>query len=66
MDQQFSNAAATLTQWPQKGPPGRVPGTRELLVHAHYYLIYEIAEEAEVIYVLAVLHTSRRWPSLGD
>jgi plasmid stabilization system protein ParE len=63
MDQRFSVAAAGLARWPRKGRPGRVAGTRELLVHEHYVLIYETNDAAHEINILAVLHTSRQWPS---
>lgn len=66
MDQRFSVAAAALAKWPRKAPPGRVAGTRELLVHEHYLLIYEIDDAADVIHILAVLHTSRCWPPFSD
>lgn len=62
MDERFSAAAAGLEGWPGKGQPGRVPGTRELLVHERYFLIYETNDAAQEINILAVLHTSRQWP----
>jgi len=66
MDQRFGVAASALAKWPRKGPPGRVAGTRELLVHEHYFLIYEIDDAADEVHILAVLHTSRRWPPFSD
>lgn len=66
MDQLFSDGAAGLSGWPRKGRPGRVAGTRELLVHEHYLLIYEIDDAEGAVMILAVLHTSRRWPPFSD
>ena len=39
--------------------PGRVPGTREAVVHPNYILVYRVAEAIEV---LAVLHARQQYP----
>ncbi|MDB5571288.1 MAG: addiction module toxin, RelE/StbE family [Hyphomicrobiales bacterium] len=45
----------------QSGRPGRVAGTRELLVAgAPYVVAYRV--NGAVIDILGVLHTARRWP----
>ena len=41
--------------------PGRVPGTREAVVHPNYVMVYRI--EGETITILRVLHAAQRWPS---
>ncbi|MDQ0142780.1 plasmid stabilization system protein ParE [Cupriavidus necator] len=43
-------------------PAGSVQGARELVVHEHYRLIYEV--EGDMVLVLAWVHTSRCWPPL--
>jgi addiction module RelE/StbE family toxin len=45
---------------PNLGRPGRVPGTRELVLHRNYIAAYEVMEAG--IYVLAVYHAARDWP----
>jgi toxin ParE1/3/4 len=60
MDQLFSEAAAKLAKFPMIGRIGKVPGTRELIPHDSYRLIYEIDDET--IWVLALVHTARLWP----
>jgi plasmid stabilization system protein ParE len=60
MDMIFTEKAAILTRFPELGRPGRVPGTRELLAHRHYFLIYRIREDE--VQILPLLHTSRQWP----
>jgi toxin ParE1/3/4 len=60
LDQLFSEAAAKLAEFPMMGRIGKVPGTRELLPHDSYRLIYEI--DGETIWVLALVHTARLWP----
>ena len=60
LDKLFSRKANKLTAVPQLGKPGRVPGTRELVAHKRYVLVYEVA--GDQIQVLRVLHTARKWP----
>lgn len=60
MDEQLSVRANQLTEQPNIGRAGRVAGTRELVVHRHYIVIYDVV--AEEVQILRVLHTSRRWP----
>ena len=60
MDKLFSRKANKLDTVPQLGKPGRVPGTRELVAHKRYVLVYEVA--GDQIQVLRVLHTARKWP----
>jgi addiction module RelE/StbE family toxin len=64
MDELFSNAAARLASHPKLGRPGKIPGTRELIPHASYRLVYEIDEEK--VWVLALVHTARQWPPVRD
>lgn len=60
MDLIFAEKADILTRFPELGRPGRVPGTRELLAHRHYFLIYRTRGDA--VQILRILHTSRQWP----
>lgn len=53
--------AEHLDMYPETGRKGRVKGTRELVAHPHYVLVYRIVGEA--VEVLRVLHTSMRWPA---
>jgi addiction module RelE/StbE family toxin len=60
MDELFSNAAARLAAYPKMGGTGRISGTRELIPHESYRLVYEIDEDT--VWVLALVHTARQWP----
>lgn len=60
MDELFGAAAARLAEHPKLGRPGKIPGTRELIPHESYRLLYEI--ERETVWVLALVHTARQWP----
>jgi toxin ParE1/3/4 len=46
------------------GHIGRVPGTRELIPHESYRLVYEV--EADTVWILALVHTARQWPPMRD
>jgi toxin ParE1/3/4 len=53
--------AVLLQSNPQIGRPGRVDGTRELvLTGTRYILPYRIKEKQ--IQILAVFHSARQWP----
>ena len=60
LDEYLSARTGQLTEQPDSGRPGRVTGTRELVVHRHYVVVYEV--RTEQVQILRVLHTSRRWP----
>ena len=62
MDALFSDAAARLLAHPKQGRPGQIAGTRELVVHESYRLVYELADQS--IWILALVHTARQWPFL--
>lgn len=62
MDELFSDAADRLATSPRIGAIGRVAGTRELIPHESYRLVYEIS--GEEIWILALIHTARQWPTV--
>jgi len=62
--QHFSDAADRLDEHPKLGRPGKIPGTHELIPHESYRLVYEI--ERETVWVLALVHTARQWPSVRN
>ena len=64
MDALFSDAAASLAEYPKLGRPGVISGTHELIPHETYRLIYEI--ERETVWILALVHTSRQWPPVRE
>ncbi len=53
--------AAMLASHPQMGRPGRVPGTRELVITRFPYILpYRVREQN--VEILRVFHTARKWP----
>ncbi len=49
-----------LPAHPKRCRPGRVNGTRELVVRPNYIVVY--AETSAVVTVLRVLHAAQMWP----
>jgi toxin ParE1/3/4 len=64
MDKFFSDAAAKLANHPKLGLTGKTHGTRELVPHKSYRLVYEIS--ADTVWLLALVHTARQWPLVRD
>jgi addiction module RelE/StbE family toxin len=63
LDELFSEKAGLLLDHPDLGRTGRVPGTRELVAHRNYILVYDTADDVvRVLRVLRVLHAARQWP----
>jgi toxin ParE1/3/4 len=60
MDVVFEEAAARLADFPKLGRAGRVPGTRELIPHRSYRLVYRVV--GDLVAIVRVVHTSREWP----
>jgi toxin ParE1/3/4 len=53
--------AEALPQHPYIHRPGRVPGTREAVVHPNYLMIYRIGVER--ISIVDVLHARQEYPN---
>lgn len=60
LDDEFEMAAKRVCDSPDRYRPGRVKGTREIVVRPHYILIYQT--EKDVLMVLRILHVARQWP----
>ncbi len=56
----FSQAVKNLRDPPLIYREGRVSGTREIVVHPNYVLIYRIARDA--VWIVSVLHSARQYP----
>ena len=62
MDTLFTSSADSLAHLSTRARLGRVHGTRELVVHKNYILVFGIDENVDTIYIKAVLHSSQQWP----
>lgn len=58
--EEIQSKVAQLPAHPKRCRPGRVEGTRELVVRPNYIVIY--TETAAAVTVLRVLHAAQMWP----
>lgn len=56
----IESAAEALPQHPYLHRPGRVPGTREVVVHPNYLVVYRVAVDR--ITIVDVLHARQEYP----
>jgi addiction module RelE/StbE family toxin len=49
LDELFSETVAQLGKFPKLGPIGKIPGTRELILHESYRLVYEVDDAADTV-----------------
>jgi addiction module RelE/StbE family toxin len=54
------HTAERLPDHPQIHRPGRIPGTREAVIHPNYILIYRIT--AAAIEILTLIHARQQYP----
>ncbi|MDT3312135.1 type II toxin-antitoxin system RelE/ParE family toxin [Pseudomonas sp. FP2196] len=55
----IKQATSALPVHPDLYRKGRSSGTREIVVHPNYLVIYEVADQIEI---LSVLHTRQEYP----
>jgi addiction module RelE/StbE family toxin len=61
IDERIVAAVRHLADFPESGRPGRVAGTRELVISGTPYVAAYIVT-ANAIRILRVLHGAQRWP----
>ncbi len=59
--QKIWDTAKMLAEQPGMGRPGRVPGTRELIIPGLPYILPYLEKDGTV-FILRVMHTSMKWP----
>jgi len=60
LDELISERCNMLLDQPNLGKKGRVEGTRELVIHKNYILVYDLSGDS--VRILRVLHTALLWP----
>lgn len=62
LQEDIERATSQLPQHPYLYRPGRVAGTREIVVHPNYLVVYRI--QPAVIEIVAVLHSRQQYPAV--
>jgi addiction module RelE/StbE family toxin len=60
LDDQIDAKCDRLIDYPFSGRHGRMPETRELVVHPNYFAVYRIVDD--VVEIVAFLHAAQLWP----
>lgn len=61
VDERIATQVLVLSQFPEGGRPGRIEGTRELIVRRTSYVVaYQIGKDS--VRILRVLHSVQLWP----
>ena len=64
IDTSIEKQLQILTQLPEIGRPGRVEGTRELVIdRTPFIAVYQL--EGELVRILRILHGSQLWPPVS-
>ena len=54
-------AIENIVTFPSMGRPGRVPHTKELVVSGPpLIIIYQVRQD--ILYIVRIIHTARKWP----
>ena len=56
----FDDAVDRISHFPHAAREGKLPGSRELIPHPSYRLVYEI--RGDTVWIAALFHTARQWP----
>ena len=57
---EIEDKASKLPDRPKLYRPGRIAGTREMVVRPNYIVVY--AENDRAVVILRVLHAAQQWP----
>lgn len=60
----FEQAVGQIKRFPLSAREGKMPGTREIIPHPSYRLVYEI--RGDTIWIATLYHTARQWPPVDE
>lgn len=60
----LDKAVDRLRRFPLLARQGKLPGTRELIPHPSWRLVYEI--RGDTIWISSIFHTARQWPPVDE
>jgi addiction module RelE/StbE family toxin len=58
--ERIESSVLPLSEHPYLFRPGRVSGTREIVVHPNYIVVYQVL--ADCVEIVDVMHASREYP----
>lgn len=61
--QKIWDSVQLLVEQPGMGRPGRVTGTREMVITGLPFIVPYVEQEGVVV-ILRIMHTSMKWPDL--
>ena len=61
LDDEIETKVSALSQNPRLYKPGRIKGTREMVVRPNYVVVYQ--ENKQSVEIIRVLHTAQQWPA---
>jgi toxin ParE1/3/4 len=64
MAERIRESIRPAAHFPEGYKEGPIPGTREIVAHPNYKVVYVI--ESEYIEVIAVVHTRLQWPPIVE
>lgn len=59
LNQAIETVTSALPEYPYLYRCGRLPGTREIVVHPNYLVVYRVTDQ---IQILSVLHARQEYP----
>lgn len=62
--QEIRESTNMLASFPSVGRAGRIMGTRELVAHKNYIVVYRV--RGGHVEILRVQHAAKRWPAIFD
>ncbi len=60
LDESIEDKTNALVDHPKLYKPGRMKGTREMVIRPNYVVVYR--ETGDEITILRILHAARQWP----
>lgn len=60
LDELIEARTAALIERPRLYKPGRIKGTREMVIRPNYVVVYQ--EDGKTVTILRVLHAAQQWP----
>nr|WP_232516612.1 type II toxin-antitoxin system RelE/ParE family toxin [Thauera sp. K11] len=62
LDELIEEKTNALADHPRLYKPGRMKGTREMVVHPNYVVVYQENSKAKTVTIVRVLHAAQQWP----